>query len=176
MKSIKNKNSTTPASERAKRYDKKHGNQEGFTITELTVAVVIVGLLSSFAIPSYRSHLCKTNGMEAEATIGSLKAIISGFADETGSMASSWDELGSISTIMTNNGPASGSLSNKITLPGESYELRVIGPTNASYQFEANSIGSCKEEYIKACIDLKSGASDIIDGGAETSENTPNCG
>lgn len=39
---------------------------KGFTLTELMIAVVVVGVLSAVAIPSYRSHVGKANRSAAQ--------------------------------------------------------------------------------------------------------------
>jgi prepilin-type N-terminal cleavage/methylation domain-containing protein len=108
--------------------------QDAFTITELVVSVAIIGILSSIAIPNYISQICRSESAEAEATIGSIQAIIAAFHDETGATPSTWDDLSSISAVMTNNGPASGALSSPITLPGNRYELSIDGPTDSTYE------------------------------------------
>ena len=43
--------------------------QGGFTLIELMVAVVIVGILTTIAVPSYRSYVLRTNRTVAKAAL-----------------------------------------------------------------------------------------------------------
>jgi len=44
-------------------------NQQGLTLIELMIVVVIVGIIAMIAVPSYRSHVVKSNRAAAEAFI-----------------------------------------------------------------------------------------------------------
>lgn len=47
-------------------------NQQGITLIELMIVVVIVGIIAVIAVPSYRSHVVKSNRAAAEAFILSV--------------------------------------------------------------------------------------------------------
>ena len=113
--------------------------------------------------------------MEAEATIGSVKAITAAYADETGIFPTTWDELSSISAIMTNSGVASGDLSTAITLPDEKYSLTINGPDNATYEIVAERTDGCEKRTVKACFDMSNGASDLRVGDGTIDAQDPIC-
>tara|TARA_B100000674_G_C37929056_1_gene956994 strand:- start:876 stop:1391 length:516 start_codon:yes stop_codon:yes gene_type:complete len=134
--------------------------QAGFALTELIMAVSIVGILSAVAIPNYRAQLCRTETAEAESTIGAIQAVIAAFHDETGTSPSTWDDLSSIAAIMTNNGVAKGTLANPIVLPGNRYQVSIDGPQNSTYKILAERSEGCPNTEIKACLNVGTGASD----------------
>ena len=43
---------------------------KGFSLPELVVAVTIIGVISSIAIPNYVGQLCRSESTEAESAIG----------------------------------------------------------------------------------------------------------
>ena len=153
----------------------KRNAQKGFTLTELAVGVSILGILSAIAIPNYHGQICRSETMEAESTIGSVKAITAAYADETGVLPTSWDELSSIAAIMTNSGIATGNLATAITLPSEKYQLTIVGPESATYQIVAERTEACEKRNIKACIDVSTGASDLRVGNGTIDAQDPIC-
>ena len=142
-------------------------NSDGFSLTELMITISIVGILSTAAIPSYVGQLCRTDSSETESIIGSIKAIVSAYIDETGVFPETWDELSSITAIMTTNGPASGSLSEPITLPRGTYTLAIDGPVDSAYEILAERTDGCENRSIKACLNVSTGASDLRVGGGD---------
>lgn len=51
---------------------KKHGNN-GFTLIEVMVTVLIVGILSAVALPSYRDYVLRSRLTEAFAALGTAQ-------------------------------------------------------------------------------------------------------
>ena len=144
---------------------------------ETLVVAVIIGIISSIAIPNFFSQLCRSRASEAESTIGSLMAIIAAYSDETGTSAISWDNLNSIGAVMTASGTAKGDFSNAITLPSKNYTVSVTEPTQGSflYSLEALPKQDCENWEIRACLDLSTGASDIQKGNGKSPAKAPVC-
>lgn len=153
----------------------KSKEESGFTITEIVVATTLIGMLSAIAIPKYANELCRSGSAEAEATTGSIQSIIAAYIDETGVFPQNWDDLSSITAIMTNNGIASGPFTDKIILPSGKYSLAIIGPQNASYEIEAERSDQCVNRNIRACLDMSTGASDLKRGNGSSTAETPIC-
>ena len=166
--------------------------ENGFTITEVVVTTAIIGALGSIAYPNYVTNKSRSQCAEAKATLTSIPPIISAYIDSTGEPPSTWDDLSSIATVMTNNGPATGDLDSPITLPRTNYELSVEGPSESTYLLTANcfvktpvSDPDDREEQelkeaafhkIRSCFNVSNGASDLTSGSGTDPANTPNCG
>lgn len=147
----------------------------GFSLPEVLTVVSIIGILSAAAIPNYLGQLCRSESSEAESTIGAIQAIVAAYIDETGVFPNTWDDLSSITAIMTNRGTAKGALSNPITLPNENYKLTVNGPTNTLYEMLAERAEGCENRSIRACLDVSTGASDLRRGDGNTDAQAPIC-
>ena len=147
----------------------------GFSLTEILMVTLIIGLISAVAIPAQIKNLCRTETNEAAATISSIKAIIAAYIDETGAFPDKWDDLSSISAIMTNNGTASGALSNPITLPNELYEVSATRSQNSIYEIEANRLDSCPNRDVYACFNASTGASELIFEKGEALQSPVTC-
>ncbi len=51
-------------------------NQLGFTLIELMITIVIVGVLATVAIPLYQANVKRAKGTEADATMGSIRTAL----------------------------------------------------------------------------------------------------
>ena len=149
----------------------------GFTLSEVVITVGIVGILSSIALPNYFRQIQRTHQAEANATMAQMMATVAAFADEFGTQPKRWVDLNTMTTLMTNQGPAvieNGELTKAITLPGERYQLNRINSMNADkyYVFEAIATNTAASDLnIIACIDLQTGASDQIIGRKDEAAN-----
>lgn len=162
---------------RAPVHDSECKCQTGFTLIETVIVVAIISIISSIAIPNFFSQLCRSRASEAEATISSLMAIIASFNDETGTSATSWDNLNSIGAVMTPTGKAKGDFSNAITLPSENYTVSVTEPPQGSFLYTLKALPKqdCENWEIEACLDLSTGASDIQRGSGKSPAKEPIC-
>lgn len=58
--------------------------KQGFTITELMIAVVIIGVLATIAIPSFTSYIYKARVTEASNFLGEIKQRQESYRNEFG--------------------------------------------------------------------------------------------
>ena len=164
---------------------RESSKKNGFTITEVVITSLIIGTLSLIAYPNYVSSNNNSKLADAKSSVLSIPSIIGAYIDSTGEAPTTWDDLSTIATVMTNDGPATGELTSPITLPNSIYDLSVEGPTESVYTMTAtrvadkNNNGAKEREYqyaIKSCFDVSNGASDIRTGTLAVIENELNCG
>jgi type IV pilus assembly protein PilA len=73
-------------------------NPEGFTLIELLVTIVIVGVLSTVALPSFLNQVGKARGTEAKSNIGSINRSQQAYRFENNTFASTLTSLESKTT------------------------------------------------------------------------------
>lgn len=66
----------------------------GFTLVELVIALVILGVLVSIAIPAYSSYIAQTKVSEAVSFARVAKLSVSEYYQQTGSFPSSNAQVG----------------------------------------------------------------------------------
>ena len=163
----------------------KKDADQGLTITELLITIVLIGILSSIALPSYFRQLQKTKQGEAANILTFLSTSVMGYVDEFGTTPTTWEELSEISTVMTPSGPvtsASGKLTCEITIQSGDYTIhRTNGDpnfikcspiTSDTFIFEAvptsQNQGAAAFNVI-SCVDSKLGVSDLKLGSKDAS-------
>ena len=168
-------------------------NRNGFSIAEIAITTVIIGTLGSIAYPNYIASKDKAKCSDAKATMVSIPPIISAYIDATGEAPTTWENLSSITVVMSSNGPASGDLvDTPIILPRTNYELSIEDPTQSVYALSANcfiktawddpeNTGEMnpidKDKYvIRSCFNVSNGSSDLTSGSGTDPANIPNCG
>jgi type IV pilus assembly protein PilA len=148
--------------------------ETGFTLSEVMVTIVIVGILSSIALPSYVNQVNRSRQNEAASTISQIQTTIASYADEFGVLPTSWSELNDTSAVMTDAGPATKDNFQAITLAGGYYNV-VISNTDNLFTITATREDEPNLNII-ACVNLTNGASGINQGTKTAAASAPNCG
>lgn len=140
----------------------------GFSLVEAMITVVIVGILSSIALPNYFSQVQRAKQNEAASTLAQFQTTVATYLNEFNLTPVNWVDLNNVAVIMTNSGPASagdGALTTQITLPGNEYSVSRTNVANNYYEFTATSTNNNASEYnVIACVCLSTGASDLKRG------------
>ena len=138
------------------------------------ITIVIVGILSSVALPNYVNQVNRSRQNEAASTISQIQTTIASYADEFGVLPTSWAELNETSAVMTDNGPATSKNFQAITLSGGYYYV-VINNTDNLFTITATR-DEAPNLNIVACVNLTNGASGINQGTKAAAASAPNCG
>ena len=147
---------------------------DGFTLMEILVAVSLVGILSSVALPNYLNQVNRTRQNEAASTISQIQTTIASYADEFGLLPTSWADLNDTSAVMTNDGPATRDDFQSITLAGGYYDIEI---SNTDNLFTITATRDDEPNLnIIACINLNNGASGINKGSNNSAASAPDCG
>jgi len=153
----------------------------GFSLVELLVSIVIVGILGSIALPQYFNQIQKTRQNEAAASLSQIQTTIAAFVDEIGLLPLSWSDLNRITPLMTSEGPANQSNFAWIslastgctkTLKQHCYKVN-ISQKDQIFTLQAKPANSDAKNYnVVACLDLRNGSSDLQKGTSRNAVQT----
>jgi prepilin-type N-terminal cleavage/methylation domain-containing protein len=146
---------------------------KAFTLTELLISIVILGVLSSIAIPRFFGQLQRTCQDEAANNLNLLANSASAYKDIYGVAPTTWSDLNDISAVMTTTGPATGDLTNGIITPSCDYKLSKSSASSGDQfifialppPYTEDAPFKEKDMYnVVSCFDLSNGASDLKKG------------
>ena len=105
----------------------------GFTLIELLIGLVIVAILASIALPSYRQHMLKSRRAEAQAFLMAVAARQTQFLIDTRGYSSSLVEIG----VPTPSSVASAYTVALVATPGPPPRFSITATPTTEQQREA---------------------------------------
>lgn len=148
-------------------------SDEGFSLAELMLAVSIIGILSTVALPKYYEQVNRSRQKEAVSTVARIQTAIATYADEFGVLPTSWAELNESSAIMTDDGPTTKDNFQTIKLAGGFYDVE-INDTGNLFTITATRDDEPNLNIV-GCVNLTNGASGINQGTIDKAASSPNC-
>lgn len=111
-------------------------NHKGLSLIELLVVIVVIGILTSLAIPSYLRVQAKVKGCEAKGMLKAALVLEKAHFNQHGRYSASLDEIGFVQIpLVTDNPP--GKARYRITIPVAN-EARVIVTATAVVDFDGD--------------------------------------
>ena len=89
-------------------------SDSGFTLTELAIAVAIVGILTGIALPNYFNAVQRARQSDASSQIMTILTSVQAYREEFLEVPNSWDDIAQITPVMTDNGIATGAISHRM--------------------------------------------------------------
>jgi len=154
----------------------KRSKEQGLTLPELLISVVIVGLLSAIALPNYMNSIKATRQKDVANQIANIQTSIEAYREEFLANPTSWEGLARIAPVSTNNGSAKGNSFSPITSPNGGYYTITISSAGNLLSLSGTPVSSWSAKWdIKACLNTQTGLSDTKLGNGTTAAATPVC-
>jgi len=108
-------------------------NRKGFTLVELMVVILIVGILAAVAIPLMQGRINKAKWSEANATAGTIRTAVRAYVAETSIATATTNVVGALSsaTIRSYLGFNANDLDGTYFAPGD-YSITAIDATTGN--------------------------------------------
>ena len=164
---------------------KKNKNiDSAFTLVELIVVVVIIGILSSIAVPAFRNASDKARQKEASTLIATYVKAAQAYYTEFGSAAQNATNLSeyiqitgcnkATTTDCASTAPVAVTSGTTWNAPSGAFSF-VMAYGSDKTTFTANSTGSPQGRGVTGCYNNATGATKVVDASSAGAVSTPDC-
>ena len=155
-----------------------------FTLVELIVVVVIIGILSSIAVPAFRNASDKARQKEASTLIATYVKAAQAYYTEFGSAAQNAANLSeyiqitgcnnATTTACASTAPVAITSGKTWNAPSGAFSI-VMDYGSDKTTFTANSTGSPQGRGVTGCYNNSTGATKVVDASSAGAVSTPDC-
>ena len=139
-------------------------HQQGFSLIELMIAIVIVGIITAVALPSYRDYVTRSRVPEATAGLGDIRVRMEQFFQDNRTYPTACVAAPSVP----------GSTELQVPL-GQNFDFTCVGLAASTYTVRADGKGAMAG--FRFTVDQFNGQTSILTGQAATNgwtAHTPN--
>ena len=111
---------------------------QGFTLVELMIVVVVISLLAMVAVPSYNKSIAKARRGDAQASLSNLASAMERFFTENGTYIGA---AGSVGTPTATGAPWIHPAQSPVDGDIKFYDLTIEAATAGAYTIRATPIG-----------------------------------
>lgn len=157
----------------------KQNKIKGFTLLELLVAIVIIGILAAIALPNFMTAIAKAKQSEPKTTIGSVNRAQQGYRSEKSEFARNMGDLGVGLPTKTKNYfyEIKGGI-NEATITAQSSDTALRGYSGGVVQHTngngESAIASVMCEAVSPGVEKP--APPVLDPNATSPEEAAKCG
>jgi type IV pilus assembly protein PilE len=115
--------------------------QTGFTLIELMIAIMVIGILIAIAYPNYMSHLVKTRRSDAQSTLTSFANTMERYYTQNNSYLGAGTDANTNGDLSSAGAPTIFPTQSPIDGNTKYYNLTIEDSTATSYILRATPIG-----------------------------------
>ena len=163
---------------------KKKNIDSAFTLVELIVVVVIIGILSSIAVPAFRNASDKARQKEASTLIATYVKAAQAYYTEFGTAAQNAANLSeyiqitgcskATTTECASVAPVAVTTGTAWNAPSGAFSISMAYGDNKT-TFTANSTGTPRGRGVTGCYNNSTGATKVVDATSAGTVSTPEC-